>query len=266
MMIKAGANVVLTTKGIDDMALKYFVESGAIACRRCPKEDLRRIAKITGGSLITSFSNLEGEEVFDASSLGTADEVEEIRCADDDFVLIKGGKNSRSGSLLLRGANEQMLEEIHRSVHDAMCAVKRAMEGTYVVPGGGAVEAGLSIYLENFATTLASREQLAVAEFAEALQVIPKTLAMNAAQDATDMVAKLRANHHAAQTDTSKAEKKNFGLDVHEGKIRNNLEAGVIEPAVGKTKCIQFATEAAITILRIDDMIKLNNKDHAQGM
>merc|ERR1711998_685236 len=245
MMIKAGANVVLTTKGIDDMALKYFVESGAIACRRCPKEDLRRIAKITGGSVLTSFSNLEGDE---------------------DFVLIKGGKNSRSGSLLLRGANEQMLEEIHRSVHDAMCAVKRAMEGTYVVPGGGAVEAALSIYLENFATTLASREQLAVAEFAEALQVIPKTLAMNAAQDATDMVAKLRANHHAAQTDTSKADKKNFGLDVHEGKIRNNLEAGVIEPAVCKTKCIQFATEAAITILRIDDMIKLNNKDQAQGM
>merc|ERR1711998_766392 len=164
---------------------------------------------------------------------------------------IRGCKTRRATTIVLRGANELMV-------------VKRVLESSSVVAGGGAVEAALSIYLENFATTLSTREQLAIAEFAEALLVIPKTLAMNAAQDSTDIVAKLRANHHAAQTDTSKADKKSFGLDVHEGKIRNNLEAGVIEPAVGKTKCIQFATEAAITILRIDDMIKLNNKDQAQ--
>merc|ERR1711998_387339 len=171
--------------------------------------------------------------------------------------LIKGGKNSRSGSLLLRGANEQMLEEIHRSVHDAMCAVKRAMEGTYVVPGGGAVEAALSIYLENFATTLASREQLAIAEFAQALLVIPKTLAMNAAQDSIELCAKLCAIHNQSQADPAKRNLQNRGLDLVQGKIRDNLTAGVVEPAMSKIKQLQFATEAAVTILRIDDSVKL---------
>jgi len=120
------------------------------------------------------------------------------------------------------------------------------------------VEAALSIYLENFATTLGSREQLAIAEFAEALLVIPKTLAVNAAKDATDLVAVLRAHHNAAQRDPTKKKFANSGLDLSEGKVRDNLTAGVIEPAMSKVKAIQFATEAAITILRIDDRIILN--------
>jgi len=261
MLLAAGANVILTTKGIDDMALKYFVEANAIALRRCKKEDLRRIAKLTGGTLMITMADMEGNESFDPSMLGHAEEVIEERIADDDHLIIKGGKTQRCCSVLLRGANMHMLDEVDRSLHDALCAVKRALESASVVPGGGCVESALSIYLENFATSLGSREQLAIAEFAEALLVIPKQPAVNAAQDATDIVAKLRANHNASQTDASKAELKRFGLDCITGKIQNNLAAGIIEPALSKVKMIQFATEAAITVLRIDDMIKLDPEE-----
>jgi len=266
MIIKAGANVVLTTKGIDDLCLKYFVEAGAMAVRRCKKEDLKRIAKATGGTLLLNLADLEGNEGFDPASLGTADEVAQERIADDECLLIRTS-NRKAASIILRGANSVMLDEMERSLHDALCVVKRTLESGTVVAGGGAVEAALSIYLENFATTLGSREQLAIAEFAEALLVIPKTLAVNAAKDATELVAKLRAHHNAAQTDTSKKHLANAGLDLVNGKVRNNLEAGVVEPALGKVKMIKFATEATITILRIDDLIKLNPKreEHPDG-
>merc|ERR1719282_1405916 len=145
-----------------------------------------------------------------------------------------------------------------RALHDSFCVIKRALESEAVVTGGGAVEASLSIYLEQLATTLGSREQLAIAEFAEALLVIPKTLAVNAAKDATDLVAVLRAHHNAAQRDASKKKLAYSGLDLKLGKVRDNVAAGVIEPVLSKVKSIQFATEAAITILRIDDRITLN--------
>ncbi|GMJ08517.1 Chaperonin containing T-complex polypeptide-1 subunit 1, T-complex protein 1 alpha subunit [Hibiscus trionum] len=263
-LLKAGANVVLTTKGIDDMALKYFVEAGAIAVRRVRKEDMRHVAKATGATMVSTFADMEGDETFDSSLLGYADEVVEERIADDDVVMIKGTKSSSAVSLILRGANDYMLDEMERALHDALSIVKRTLESNTVVAGGGAVEAALSVYLEYLATTLGSREQLAIAEFAEALLIIPKVLAVNAAKDATELVAKLRAYHHTAQT---KADKKHFssmGLDLLNGTVRNNLEAGVIEPAMSKVKIIQFATEAAITILRIDDMIKLF-KDESQN-
>merc|ERR1719473_1635460 len=264
LLLNAGANVIFTTKGIDDMAIKYFVEAGALAVRRCKKDDLRRIAKLTGATMQITMADMDGNESFTPEMLGTADEVCEERIADDDHLIIRGGKTSNACSVLLRGANMHMLDEVERSLHDALCAIKRALESASVVPGGGCVESALSIYLENFATSLGSREQLAIAEFAEALLVIPKQLAVNAAQDATDIVAKLRANHHAAQTDASKSELKRFGLDCVTGKIQNNLAAGIIEPALSKVKMIQFATEAAITVLRIDDMIKLNPPEEEQ--
>ncbi|KAK8556457.1 hypothetical protein V6N12_002859 [Hibiscus sabdariffa] len=263
-LLKAGANVVLTTKGIDDMALKYFVEAGAIAVRRVRKEDMRHVAKATGATMVSTFADMEGEETFDSSLLGYADEVVEERIADDDVVMIKGTKSTSAVSLILRGANDYMLDEMERALHDALSIVKRTLESNTVVAGGGAVEAALSVYLEYLATTLGSREQLAIAEFAEALLIIPKVLAVNAAKDATELVAKLRAYHHTAQT---KADKKHFssmGLDLLNGTVRNNLEAGVIEPAMSKVKILQFATEAAITILRIDDMIRLV-KDESQN-
>merc|ERR1719161_50630 len=201
LLINAGANVILTTKGIDDMALKYFVEAGAIALRRCKKEDLRRIAKLTGGTLMITMADMEGNESFDPSMLGHADEVIEERIADDDHLIIKGGKTQHSCSVLLRGANMHMLDEVERSLHDALCAIKRALESAAVVPGGGCVESALSVYLENFATTLGSREQLAISEFSQALLVIPKTLAMNAAKDAIELCGRLTAIHNASQSD-----------------------------------------------------------------
>jgi len=264
LILKAGANVVLTTKGIDDVCMKYFVECGAMAVRRCKKEDLRKIAKSTGGTVLVTLANLEGEESFDPASLGYADEVSEERIADDELIIIKGCKQTKTSSIILRGANSVMLEEMERSVHDSICVVKRTLESKAVVPGGGAVEAALSIYLENFATTLGSREQLAIVAFAEALLVIPKTLAVNAALDSTELVAKLRARHHAAQTDVTKKDFVMSGLDLFNGKIRNNLEAGVLEPALSKIKSIKFAVEAAITILRIDDMVTLNPQQQQQ--
>merc|ERR1719161_2082035 len=257
LLLNAGANVILTTKGIDDMAIKYFVEAGALAVRRVKKDDLRRIAKLTGGTMMITFADMDGNESFSPDMLGTADEVIEERVADDDHIIIKGGKTSSACSVLLRGANMHMLDEVERSLHDALCVIKRALESASVVPGGGCVESALSIHLENFATSLASREQLAIAEFAQSLLVIPKQLSVNAAQDASDMVAKLRASHNAAQTDESKADLRHYGMDCISGKIQNNLQAGIIEPALSKVKMIQFATEAAITVLRIDDMIKL---------
>ncbi|KAM3403140.1 hypothetical protein ACQJBY_006728 [Aegilops geniculata] len=206
-ILKAGANVVLTTKGIDDMSLKYFVEAGAIAVRRVRKEDLRHVAKATGATMLSTFADMEGEETFDPSFLGHADEVVEERIADDDVILVKGTKNTSAVSIILRGANDYMLDEIERSLHDALCIVKRTLESNMVVAGGGAVEAALSVYLENLATTLGSREQLAIAEFAESLLIIPKVLSVNAAKDATELVAKLRAYHHTAQT---KADKQHY--------------------------------------------------------
>lgn len=147
---------------------------------------------------------------------------------------------------------------MERSIHDALCVVKRVLESKSVVVGGGAVEAALSIYLEHFATTISSREQLAIAEFAKSLLVIPKTLAVNAAQDATDLVAKLRAYHNSSQTKTGHEHLKYIGLDLLEGTVCDNKKAGVLEPTMSKIKSLKFATEAAITILRIDDMIKLD--------
>ena len=183
-------------------------------------------------------------------------------CINCLLFLNDSPKNGNSASIILRGANEFFLDEMERSIHDSLCVVKRVMESKKVVPGGGAVEAALSVYLETFATTIASREQLAIAEFARSLLVIPKTLAVNAAKDATDLVAKLRAYHNSSQI---KAEHKNLkyvGLDLIEGVVRDNVKAGVLEPSVSKIKSLKFATEAAITILRIDDLIKLDpNRD-----
>jgi len=264
-ILATGANVILTTGGIDDLCLKYFVEAGAMAVRRCKKQDLKRIAKATGAQFLATLVNLEGEETFDASYLGSADEVVQERVCDDELILIKGPKARSASSILLRGANDLMLDEMERSVHDALCVVRRVLESKTVVPGGGAVEAALSIYLENFATSLSSREQLAIAEFARSLLAIPKQLAVNAAQDSTDLVAKLRAYHNTSQTKPEHAQLKWVGLDLHEGQVRDNKAAGVFEPALSKVKSLKFATEAAITILRIDDMIKLSPEEKQGG-
>lgn len=257
LILNAGANVILTTGGIDDLCLKYFVEAGAMAVRRVKKPDLRRIAKATGATLLGQLTNMEGEDTFEPSYLGTADEVCQERICDDELILIKGPKARSAASIILRGANDFMVDEMERSIHDALCVVKRTLESKTLVPGGGACEAALSIYLETFATSLGSREQLAIAEYAKSLLVIPKTLAVNAGKDATDLVAKLRAYHNSSQIKSEHENLKWVGLDLFEGVVRDNKKAGVLEPTISKVKCLKFATEAAITILRIDDMITL---------
>ncbi|XP_063706746.1 T-complex protein 1 subunit alpha [Culicoides brevitarsis] len=260
-ILATGVNVILCSGGIDDLCLKYFVEAGAMAVRRVKKSDLKRIAKATGASYLTSLTNMDGEESFEPNMVGEAAEVVQEFVCDDELILIKGPKARTAASIILRGPNDFYCDEMERSIHDALCVAKRVLEGKKVVAGGGCVEAALSIYLENFATSLSSREQLAIAEFAKSLLVIPKTLAVNAAKDATDLVAKLRAYHNTSQTKADHADLKWVGLDLFEGVVKDNKKAGVLEPAMSKIKSLKFATEAAITILRIDDCIKLNPEE-----
>lgn len=260
-IINAGANVILTTGGIDDMSAKYMVEAGVMGIRRVAKADLKKIAKSSGAQLLSTLSNLDGEESFESSFLGEAEEISVDRVGDNDCIFFKKFKHLNSASILLRGPNEFYLDEMERSFHDALCVVKQVMESKKVVPGGGAVEVALSIFLENFATSISSREQLAIAEFAKSLLVIPKTLAVNAALDATDLVAKLRAYHNTSQTKPEHYQYKWYGLDLSDGKLRDSVKAGVLEPLHSKIKSLKFATEAAITILRIDDLIRIDPKE-----
>lgn len=257
-ILASGARVVLTTKGIDDLCMKYFVEAGAMAVRRVKIEDMRRIAKATGGSIVVTMSNIDGEEVFDPANLGECDRVSEERVGDGELIYIRGCKNTASCTVVLRGANEFFLDEMDRALHDSLCVIRRIVENNSLVAGGGAVEAALGMHLDSVATSLGSRESLAVQQFAEALMVIPRTLTINSAFDATELVSQLRSYHHTAQSVEGKENYRYMGLDLVGGKVTNNLEKGVIEPAISKIKSLRFATEAAISILRIDDMVKLN--------
>ena len=270
MILKAGATVVLTTKGIDDMVLKLFVEKGAMAVRRCKKEDLRRIAKATGATLVSSLSDLNGDEKFERESLGMAEEVVQERISDDECILVKGTKAFSSASIVLRGSNEYQLDEMERSVHDSLSAVKRTLESGSVVPGGAAVETALHIYLENFALTTSSREQLAIGEFSQSLLIVPKTLAVNAALDSSELLAQLRLRHalsqHVRDGEASAKERdlakkrnyQNYGLDLTHGKLVDVVKIGVLEPSMSKIKQLKSAVEACVAIMRIDTLIKLD--------
>ncbi|GBP04411.1 T-complex protein 1 subunit alpha [Eumeta japonica] len=215
-ILATGVNVILCSGGIDDLCLKYFIEAGAMGVRRCKKADLKRIARATGATFLTSLTNME---------------------------VHRRVRRRRSFSVDRR----TLLPTRWSGLRTTLCSVRRVLEGGRVVPGWRR-RAALSIYLENFAT----------AAFAQSLLVIPKTLAVNAARDATDLVAKLRAYHNSSQTKVEHVNLKWVGLDLVEGSLRDNLTAGVLEPAISKIKSLKFATEAAITILRIDDMIKLD--------
>lgn len=260
LLINAGANVVLTSKGMDDMSIKYLVDAGALGVRRVDRADMKRLAKATGAKVQVTLADLEGGESFDPEALGTAEVVEEQRVGDNDYIFIRGTTQSKASTILLRGANEFMLEEADRSIHDALMAVGKTAESQTVVPGAGACEVALSLHLEEYANTLESKEQLAVMAFAEALLVIPTQLCINAAVDAMDLVSKLRMHHYAARQGKG-VDRYNYGLDLLNSKVRNCMEDGVVEPMVSKLKSLKFATEAAITILRIDDLIKLEDQN-----
>ena len=268
-ILDAGANVIVCSKGIDDFALKYFVEAKCIAVRRCERSDMKRLAAATGAKIMITFDDENGEEIFNKDCLGEAEEVSEEAVNDYNYVFFKKCKKQSAQTILLRGANYLMLDETERSIHDALCAVKRVLESNKLVVGGGCVEVSTSLYLENYARTLGSREQMAINEYAESLNVIPKQLAINAAKDATDLLTKMRYVHERYLKDKyQKEEKKKLkynGLDLLTGKIRNNYKDGVFEPAISKVKSLKFATEAAITILRIDDLIRIEPEKNKQG-
>jgi len=265
LIVDAGADVVLTSKGIDDVFLKSFVDKKVLAVRRVEKKHLRRMARLCGGTVLDSLADDAGEQTVPPESLGSCAEVVQETIADREVIFFKGTSSTAAQTIILRGSNPYMMEEIERSLHDCLCIIKRTLESNKVVPGGGAVEAALSIFLEGFAKSLNSREQLGIQEFAQALTSIPKTLALNGAHDAIELVGKLRGYHQKAQTDENYKRYRWIGLDLEKGTVRDNVNAGVLEPAMSKIKSIKFATEAAVTILRIDDSITMAAKNDPKG-
>merc|ERR1739848_227217 len=208
------------------MNLKYFVDAKCIAVRRVLKKDMKRIAKSCGGTIVSSLANLEGEEEYETACLGYCASVGQEKVCDDELMVFRGLKSRTTASVIIRGANDFMCDEIERAVHDALCVIKRVGESKSVVPGGGCVEAALSIFLENYASTIATKEQVAIIEFAQALLVIPRTLAVNAAKDAAELVPYLRAYHDKAQKNKeANADLRFMGLDLYNGKIVNNYKA-----------------------------------------
>jgi len=235
------ANVILCQKGIDDMAQHFLSKKGILAVRRIKKSDMEKLAKATGGKIIT---NLEDMSTAD---LGHANLVEERKIGNDKMTFIEGCKHPRAVTILIRGATQRVIDEAERSIHDALCVVRDIVEEPKVVAGGGAPEIEVSRTLKKYAETLPGREQLAVKSFAEALETIPTTLSENAGLDPIDVLSELRAKHEKGETWA--------GIEVHTGKCQNMDEMGVLEPLSVKKQIIKSATEAASMILKIDDVI-----------
>lgn len=249
-LLKAGANVILTTKGISDGCTKILIEGGAMGVKRCRREDLDRIASITGTQVYASFEDVTGEEFIPV--LGVADSVHVEVLGEEKCMVISTPKGTGS-SIILRGANEQILDEMERSIHDGLCALKRTLESRAVVVGGGAFEAALGTYIGNFGLSFGTNEQAAIQKFGDALLRIPKTLLVNSALDVNRLYAELLAEHENCNWE--------IGLDLKEGTVCNNFKAGVIEPLDTKIKALRAATEAAISILRIDEVIVLAEEE-----
>ncbi|RLI17652.1 thermosome subunit [Candidatus Bathyarchaeota archaeon] len=236
-----GANVVLCQKGIDDMAQHFLARKGILAVRRIKKSDIEKLAKATGGKVITNMDDMTPED------LGYASLVEERKIGDDKMTFIEGCKHPRAVTILIRGGTERIVDEAERSLHDALCVVRDIVEEPKVLAGGGAPELEISKMLKRYAETLPGREQLAVRSFAEALEAIPVTLTENAGLDPIDILSELRARHEKGGTWA--------GIEVHSGKVQDMTEAGVFEPLAVKKQIIKSATEAASMILKIDDVI-----------
>ncbi|KAI5161524.1 T-complex protein 1 subunit alpha [Nematocida ausubeli] len=249
-LLKNGVNVIFTTKGISDGCTKLLIEAGALGIRRCKKEDLQRIAATTGTQVYASFEDVSGEEFV--PTIGTADSVHIEVLGEERCTVISTSKGI-GASIILRGANEQILDEMERSVHDGLCALKRTLESKSVVVGGGAFEAALGVYISNFGLSFGTNEQAAVQKFGEALLHIPKTLLVNAGLDTNAVFAQLLAEHDKCNWD--------MGLDLEKGTVVDNFKKGVIEPLDTKLKALRAATEAAISILRIDEVIVLGEEE-----
>ncbi len=236
----AGANVLFCQKGIDDLAQHYLAKAGVMAVRRIKKSDMEKLAKATQAKVVTNIEDLSMED------LGEAGLVHERKISSEDMIFVEGCKDPKAVTLLIRGSTEHVVDEIERAVEDAIGVVAATVEDGKVVAGGGAAEIAIAKGLKEYADTISGREQLAVAAFAEAMEVVPKTLAENAGLDSIDSLVDLRAAHEKSIY---------MGLDVFKGEVRDMYRAGVIEPHRVKKQAIQSAAEAAEMILRIDDVI-----------
>ncbi|TFF96724.1 MAG: thermosome subunit [Promethearchaeota archaeon] len=238
----SGATVVICQKGIDDMAQHFLAKAGIMAVRRVKKSDIEKLAKATGGTIFNSLDDVTAEQ------LGWAGLVEERKIMNDSWIFIEECKDPKSVVILIRGGTELITDEVDRAIHDALCVVRDVVEDQKIVGGGGAPEIETAIQLRKYASTLGGREQLAVEVFADALDIVPKTLAENAGLDQIDILMKLRAAHQQGN--------KFAGHDIDTGDIVNNMmEVGVVEPTAVKVQAIKSSTEAANMILRIDDVI-----------
>ncbi len=245
---RSGANVLFCQKGIDDFAKYLLSKERILACRRVASSDMQKLAKTTGGKIVSNLNELNPSE------LGDSKLVEEVSHGEEKMIHVLGCKNPKAVTILINGGSLHVLEEIERALKDGLGDVVCALKSGLVVVGGGAVEIELSKKLKEFGNTLYGREKLAVEEFASALEFIPSTLAENAGLDPIDILTELKAKHNAGE--------RNAGLNLFTNKIDNMLEANIIEPLKIKTQAISSASEVATMILRIDDVIasKPNNK------
>ncbi|MBU4201848.1 MAG: TCP-1/cpn60 chaperonin family protein [Candidatus Altiarchaeota archaeon] len=245
-IVSSGATVVFCQKGIDDLAQHFLSKKGIFAVRRAKKSDMEKLAKATGASIVTNLKDLESKD------LGYAKDVEERKISGDEMIFVSGCKNPKAVSFLVRGGTEHVVDEVERAVNDALGGVAAAIEIGKVVAGGGAPEVELARKLREYADSVGGREQLAIGGFADAVEIIPRTLAESAGMDAIDTLVKLKSEHDKGKTDT--------GIMVQDAKTGDMWKANVIEPLKIKTQAIKSASEAAIMILRIDDVIASTKK------
>jgi chaperonin GroEL (HSP60 family) len=248
----AGAKVVLCQKGIDDMAQHYLARGGMIAVRRIKESDMSKLAKATGATIITNIDEITSDD------LGNAQLVEERHIETDKWVFIEGCKNPKAISILLRGGSQRVVDEVERSVHDALMTVKDVVEYPYVVPGGGAPEAIVSREIREWSNSLEGRAQLAAEQFADSIETIPLVLAENAGMDPIDTQVQLR-------TKITNSSKPKYGIDVINKKIADMNARNVYEPLAVKEHIVNGATEVASMILRIDDVIAASKSQIPPG-
>ena len=237
----AGANVAVCEKGIDDVAQHFMAKRNIMAVRRVKQSDMEKLVKATGGRILTQ---LEGVK---ASDLGQASLVEERKVSDDKMTFIEGCKNPKAVSILVRGGTERIVDEAERAIHDALCVVRDVMVEPYVVAGGGAPEAEVAKMMRTYAQKLSGKEQLAVQAYADALEIIPISLAENAGMDPIDSLMQVRAKHQTKS--------KWVGVDPINGKVADLAKLEVYEPLAVKVQALKSAGEAASMILKIDDVI-----------
>ena len=239
---RTGANVLFCEKGIDDVALHFLAKNGVLAVKNVSSSDMEKLARATGGKIIASVKDVTAE------ALGEARTVEEVKVGEDKLVYVRECKNPKAVTIVIRGGAEHVVDEAERSLHDALCVVRNAVEDGKIVPGGGAPEVEISKQLREYAVEVGAREQLAIEAFADAVEVVPMTLAENAGLDPIDIMVSLRSEHESNHSPHT-------GIDVFTGKTRNMLNLNIVEPLRVKQQALKSATEAASMILKIDDVI-----------